>query len=95
MNKIIIAVIGIIVILCSCNSKEKKVTKSVDYKSQWVDNIYKQMSLEEKVGQLFMIATYSNRDSRHIDSIQELINNQHIGGLIFFQGGPVRQDDYK
>ena len=91
MNKIIITVIGLLVFLYSCNSNENKVTKSVDYKSQWVDSIYKQMSLEEKVGQLFMIATYSNRDSRHIDSIQELIKSQHIGGLILFQGGPVRQ----
>ncbi|MBD3580963.1 glycoside hydrolase family 3 N-terminal domain-containing protein [Flavobacterium selenitireducens] len=57
----------------------------------WVDSIYKKMSLEEKIGQLFMVAAYSNKDSAHFNSISRLIKNQHIGGVIFFQGGPGRQ----
>jgi len=60
-------------------------------KKQWVDSIYNGMTLKEKVGQLFMVAAYSNRDKEHVDSIQNLIKNYNIGGLIFFQGGPVRQ----
>jgi beta-glucosidase-like glycosyl hydrolase/CubicO group peptidase (beta-lactamase class C family) len=58
---------------------------------QWVDSIYNQMSPAEKVGQLFMVAAYSNRDSIHIKQIDSLIIKHHIGGLIFFQGGPQRQ----
>ncbi len=58
---------------------------------KWVDSIYNQMSFYEKVGQLFMVAAYSNRDSIHTKSIEKLIDENHIGGLIFFQGGPVRQ----
>ena len=65
--------------------------KTEDPKALWVDSIYNKMSLKEKVGQLFMVAAYSNRDSKHIDSIQKLIQTNGIGGLIFFQGGPVRQ----
>jgi beta-glucosidase-like glycosyl hydrolase len=49
------------------------------------------MTLKEKVGQLFMVAAYSNRDKAHTDSIINLVANYHIGGLVFFQGGPVRQ----
>jgi len=49
------------------------------------------MSFDEKVGQLFMVAAYSNKDSIHINSIDKLIKDSKIGGLIFFQGGPVRQ----
>jgi beta-N-acetylhexosaminidase len=49
------------------------------------------MTLKEKVGQLFMVAAYSNRDSVHTNEIKKLIRDHHIGGLIFFQGGPVRQ----
>jgi len=60
-------------------------------KQQWVDSIYNSMTLNEKVGQLFMVATYSNRAKEHTDSIQNLVENFNIGGLIFFQGGPVRQ----
>ncbi len=57
----------------------------------WVKEKLKSMSLEEKVGQLFFVAAYSNKDDKHRDEITQLIKNQKIGGLIFFQGGPVRQ----
>lgn len=91
MKELKIIALGIVAICCSCNSKENRITEPLDPKSRWVDSIYSQMTLEEKVGQLFMVATYSNRNADHIDSIQKLIEDQHIGGLIFFQGGPVRQ----
>ncbi len=68
-----------------------KALKVKDSKSKWVDSIYNSMTTQEKVGQLFMVAAYSNRDKNHVDSIQKLIQTNAIGGLIFFQGGPVRQ----
>jgi len=62
-----------------------------DRRTKWVDSIYNSMTIQEKVGQLFMVAAYSNRNDAHVDSIQKLIKDYNIGGLIFFQGGPVRQ----
>jgi beta-glucosidase-like glycosyl hydrolase len=49
------------------------------------------MSFQEKVGQLFMVAAYSNKDSVHINTVDKLITENKVGGLIFFQGGPMRQ----
>ncbi|ESU28190.1 beta-N-acetylglucosaminidase precursor [Flavobacterium limnosediminis JC2902] len=57
----------------------------------WVDSIYNQLTFEEKVGQLFMVAAYSNKDGEHVKSIDKLVEEYKIGGVIFFQGGPVRQ----
>lgn len=57
----------------------------------WVDSVYNKMSFEQKIGQLFMVAAWSNKDTVHTNSIEKLIKNYHIGGLIFFQGGPKRQ----
>ena len=59
--------------------------------NKWVDSVYNAMTLEEKFGQLFMVAAYSNKDSAHYNAIDKLIQENKIGGLIFFQGGPVRQ----
>lgn len=59
--------------------------------NKWVDSVYNAMSLDEKLGQLFMVAAYSNKDSVHFNAIDKLIKENKIGGLIFFQGGPVRQ----
>ncbi|MDY0201065.1 MAG: glycoside hydrolase family 3 N-terminal domain-containing protein [Tenuifilaceae bacterium] len=58
---------------------------------QWIDSVMNSLSLREKIAQLFMVAAYSNRDQNHIDEIIELIQNEKIGGLCFFQGGAVRQ----
>lgn len=63
-----------------------------EYKiKQWVASTYESLSLEERIGQLFMVAAYSNRDKNHLEELEKLIKEQHIGGVIFFQGGPVRQ----
>ncbi|MFV5700669.1 glycoside hydrolase family 3 N-terminal domain-containing protein [Flavobacterium sp. XS2P12] len=59
--------------------------------NKWVDSVYNTMPLEEKFGQLFMVAAYSNKDTVHFNAIDKLIQESKIGGLIFFQGGPVRQ----
>ncbi|MDX5478016.1 MAG: glycosyl hydrolase, partial [Cyclobacteriaceae bacterium] len=57
----------------------------------WVDSVFRSQSFEDRLGQLFMVAAYSNKDKHHTDEIAKLIQEQHLGGLIFFQGGPVRQ----
>jgi beta-glucosidase-like glycosyl hydrolase/CubicO group peptidase (beta-lactamase class C family) len=38
-----------------------------------------------------MVSAYSNKDSTHTKFIEKLIVEHKIGGLIFFQGGPMRQ----
>jgi hypothetical protein len=39
----------------------------------WVDSVYNQLSFDEKVGQLFMVAAYSNKDEAHNKSIDKLV----------------------
>jgi len=59
----------------------------------WVDSILNQMSLEEKIGQLFMPPAYTDgRDN--FDAILNLIRKYHIGGVIFMQGSPYKQAYY-
>lgn len=58
---------------------------------QWVDSVFLSLTPEQRIGQLFMVAAYSNKDEKHVKEIQELVREYNIGGLIFFQGGPVRQ----
>ncbi len=62
-----------------------------DTNSKWVDSVFNSMTPEERIGQLFMVAAWSNKDKKHENEISELIKTQKVGGLIFMQGGPVRQ----
>ncbi len=63
----------------------------LDSGNAWVNRQLKSMSLNEKIGQLFMVAAYSNKGADHQKEIDKLVAKYGIGGLIFFQGGPVRQ----
>ncbi len=59
--------------------------------SLWVDSVLNSLSLDEKIAQLFMVAAYSNRDEEHTEDVIRVISKYNVGGVIFFQGGPVRQ----
>ncbi len=58
---------------------------------QWVDSLYNTMSLKERVGQLFMVQAFSEEKNLQKTKLLELIKKQHIGGIIYSNGGPVRQ----
>jgi beta-glucosidase-like glycosyl hydrolase/CubicO group peptidase (beta-lactamase class C family) len=47
--------------------------------------------MDERIAQLFMVAAFSNKDRKHVEEIAGLVSRYNIGGLIFFQGSPVRQ----
>ncbi|WP_235114533.1 glycoside hydrolase family 3 N-terminal domain-containing protein [Cyclobacterium qasimii] len=57
----------------------------------WVDSVFNSLTFEERLGQLFMVAAYSNKGQAHVNNISKLIQDENLGGIIFFQGGPVRQ----
>lgn len=57
----------------------------------WVDSVYTALSMEERIGQLFMVAAYSGTKSYNDEQVTKLIAAHQVGGLIFMQGGPIRQ----
>jgi len=57
----------------------------------WVENQYANMSLQEKVGQLFMVSVASNQSKAATDKVKDLVEEQGIGGVIFLVGGPLQQ----
>ncbi|MCB0790557.1 MAG: serine hydrolase [Flavobacteriales bacterium] len=59
--------------------------------ARWADSVLQSLTLRQRVAQLMMVAAYSNKDEAHTREIEQLVREEDIGGLIFFQGGPVRQ----
>ncbi len=57
----------------------------------WVDSLMSALSLDEKIGQLMMVQAYSHLDAAHLDELLTMVDKWKIGGVVFFQGGPVRQ----
>jgi beta-N-acetylhexosaminidase len=88
-----------LILICFCvqfNMAQELINNSLHSKNpiqqqKWVDSLYNSMSIEEKIGQLYMVQVYSNKGRAHEAGIIKLIKNQHIGGIIYTNGGPVRQ----
>jgi len=58
---------------------------------KWIQKQFKHLSLDEKIAQLMIIRAHSNWDAKKLDTLTELIKKYNVGGLCFFQGGPVRE----
>ncbi|WP_235925671.1 glycoside hydrolase family 3 N-terminal domain-containing protein [Pontibacter burrus] len=57
----------------------------------WVDSVFNSMTPDQRLGQLFMVAAYSNKDEKHFRELDTLVSRYGIGGIMFMQGGPERQ----
>ena len=69
---------------------------SIDFQAQesWVDSTYTSLTLEEKIGQLFMVMAFSEQGEKHFDKISKNIVEDNIGGVIFSSGGPYGQTEW-
>jgi beta-N-acetylhexosaminidase len=91
MNKFALAFLSIFFLAFIPNSENTTGPEFTQLESPWVDSVFNSLSPDERIAQLFMVAAYSNRDLKHVKEISDLIRNYNIGGLIWMQGGPLRQ----
>ncbi|MFB1040895.1 MAG: glycoside hydrolase family 3 N-terminal domain-containing protein [Polaribacter sp.] len=82
-----------IAIGCNLSAQRLDPLRTIDFEAQnvWVDSIMNTMSIDEKIGQLYMVQAYSNLDQKHEDFITEMISKYHVGNLVFMQGTPKKQ----
>ncbi len=57
----------------------------------WVDQTYNSLSQDEKLGQLFIIALYTNKGEDFINNVRNIVVNEKIGGLILMQDDAARE----
>jgi len=58
---------------------------------KWVRKQFRKLSKDQRIAQLMIIRAHSNLGAEHVQEVTELIKKYNVGGLCFFQGGPVRQ----
>ena len=59
--------------------------------SKWADSVYQKLNNRERIAQMIMVAAYSGTKKQNDSLIRHYIKNRQIGGVIFMQGGPIRQ----
>lgn len=59
----------------------------------WADSIIQKLSLDEQLGQLFMVPAWTDPKHQYFNQkeVENWILNHGVGGIIFFQGGPDNQ----
>ncbi|MEI3788115.1 MULTISPECIES: glycoside hydrolase family 3 protein [unclassified Chryseobacterium] len=57
----------------------------------WVNKTYRSLSQDEKLGQLFIVALYTNKGEDYINQIRNIVVNDKIGGLILMQDDAARE----
>lgn len=65
----------------------------INQKHAWVDSVFNSLSPKERIGQLFLVRAHTNLGQKYIDSVANVIKTEQLGGLVVFQGGPVRHVD--
>lgn len=83
-----------VLVLLSANTVDAQQVSYIQLLSQpnkWVDSVYNKLNKKQRIAQLFFIRAHTNRGKKYEDSVAKVIHNQHVGGLVFFQGGPGRQ----
>jgi beta-glucosidase-like glycosyl hydrolase len=59
--------------------------------SHWVDSVFSTLTPEQRIAQLIIIEAFSDKGPKYEADVMRLVKKYQVGGIIFFQGGPVRQ----
>jgi len=63
--------------------------QSADYAAEeasWVDSVLTGLTLEERVGQLFMPSAYARTGPENMRRLREYVADCHVGGVLFLKG---------
>jgi beta-N-acetylhexosaminidase len=73
------------------SAQKEDYIQSLNHQNKWVDSVFRKLSRKKKIAQLFFVRAHTDRGQAYEDSVAGVIKDQQVGGLVFFQGGPVRQ----
>ena len=82
----------LIIVACSLRSAQaQRFSEKSEMSEAWVNAQFNKLSPEERIAQLMIVRAHSNLGEAHIKEVTDLVTKYNVGGLCFFQGGPIRQ----
>ena len=73
--------------------KKPDFVQFINTQHPWVESVFNSLTPKERIGQLFLVRAHTNLGQKFIDSVANVIEKEQLGGLVVFQGGPVRHLD--
>ncbi len=77
--------------ICYQTTEAQKFYEETPEAKKWVKKQFRKLNKDQRIAQLMIIRAHSNLGDKHIAEVTSLIKTYNVGGLCFFQGGPVRQ----
>lgn len=91
MKKVFLLSSVVFCVLIQLNTEAQSFYSETPAAKRWVKKKFRKLSDDQKIAQLMIIRAHSNLGPDHVASVVELIKKYNVGGLCFFQGGPVRE----
>ena len=82
MNRLLVFIICLVFFKLESQTLDPLMSKDFLDQNIWVDSIYNNLSIDEKIGQLFFVQATSKKENNS-KKILDDINNHKIGGVIF------------
>ena len=91
MRKTIYIFAALCVATLTANAQKPIYLEMLANQPRWVDSVFNKLNRREKIAQMFFVRAHTNLGQKYIDSVGLVIKREQLGGVIFFQGGPMRQ----
>ena len=83
VKKVFLALLVVVGVLVNVNAQSQK--------THWVDSVFNSLSIDEKIGQLFLVNVPPHPTADALKQIEDDIKSHEIGGIIFQQESPYHQ----
>ncbi|MFC3560939.1 glycoside hydrolase family 3 protein [Pedobacter jamesrossensis] len=91
MKKNIFLAIALCIATFSVSAQKQTYLEMLANQPKWVDSVFNKLNRRERIAQMFFVRAHTNLGQKYTDSVGLVIKKEQLGGVIFFQGGPVRQ----
>ena len=73
LKSVFIFTIASIILVSFIPKKELHQPPFYTTNTHWADSVFKTLTPDERIAQLFMVAAYSNKDKVHVNELKKLI----------------------
>ena len=69
---------------------KNETSKQLQKAEKYADSLYAELSMEERIGQLYVVALYTNKDETHVSQVRKWVEQEKVGGIILMQDDAER-----
>lgn len=85
-----LGLLSLLIITVGFAQRKPDFVNFINQQHSWVDSVFNTLTPKQRIAQLFLVRAHTNLGQKYIDSVKRVIEKEQLGGLVVFQGGPIR-----